>query len=95
MLTVFGDESVDSAGKKVFGTAGLLGDINQWRALREKWSRRLNGKKFQATDCECDQIEDTPHAENLDSSKELTKIVARSRPAAAARREEKTRLLRC
>jgi hypothetical protein len=73
MLTVFGDESVDSTGKKVFGTAGLLGDTNQWRAPGEKWSTRLHGKKFHETDCECDQIEGTAHAENLDLCRELAK----------------------
>lgn len=80
MLTVFGDESVDSIGQKVFATAGLLGDENQWHALRKAWTERLGGKIFHASDCECDQkdFKDVPHANNLELYKDLTIILARS-----------------
>jgi hypothetical protein len=80
MLTVFGDESVDSPGQKVFVCAGLLGDEHQWAALRKAWTNRLNGKIFHASDCECDQKDftDIPHTENLALYKDLTVILTKS-----------------
>jgi uncharacterized protein DUF3800 len=80
MLTVFGDESVDSTNQKVFATAALLGDENQWNALRDKWKDRTNGKVFHASDCECDHgdFKDNPHEENLRLYKDLAIILANS-----------------
>jgi hypothetical protein len=80
MLTVFGDESVDSTQQKVFATAALLGDENQWKALREKWLQRMNGRIFHAADCEGGyrDFKDTSHTENLALYKDLTTILAKS-----------------
>jgi hypothetical protein len=80
MLTVFGDESVDASGKKVFAVAGLLGDDSQWRFLREKWVAKTGGKIFHASDCECDKKEfnHTPHVANLALYKDLTIILSQS-----------------
>jgi hypothetical protein len=80
MLTVFGDESVESINQKVFATAGLLGDEDQWNALRAKWEKCTEGKVFHASDCECDQndFKGIPHEENLRLYKDLTLILANS-----------------
>ena len=80
MLTVFGDESIDATQQKVFATAGLLGDKNQWSRLREQWSSRMGGKIFHASDCECGHggFKGGSHQDNLDLYKDLTTILAKS-----------------
>jgi len=51
MLFVFGDES-QSSKQRVFAIAGLLGNADQWAALRIKWSERTGGRVFHDADCE-------------------------------------------
>lgn len=80
MLTIFGDESVDLTGQKAFAVAGILGDKDQWAALREKWLKHTGGKVFHASDCECGRkdFKDIPHKDNLRLYKNLTILLADS-----------------
>lgn len=75
MITVFGDESADKTKERVFAVAGLLGDDNQWGALREKWSARTAGKDFHSAEYEAGYgpLKDDPKIH-----KELTRILADS-----------------
>lgn len=81
MLQVFGDESHDPKSERVFAAAALFGTEEQWATFRERWTERLGGRVFHASDCETDHGEfaATDHAENLKLYADLTKILAESK----------------
>ena len=81
MLQVFGDESHDPKSERVFAAAALFGTEEEWAAFGERWTERLGGRVFHASDCETDHGEfaGTDHAENLKLYADLTKILAESK----------------
>lgn len=86
MYTVFGDESSDETGSRVFAVAGVLGNDGDWKSISETWPDRTGGKVFHATECETDQGEfkNNSHSENQALYKDLTQLVCKSNLAGRA-----------
>jgi len=80
MLAIYGDESSDSSGKRVYAVAALLGMEETWATLREVWSVRIGGKVFHSADCESGwgEFRGMPADERHLLHKDLTKILAGS-----------------
>jgi hypothetical protein len=80
MLQVFGDESHDSKGVRVFAVAVLFGTEQQWAEFKGPWQAGLQGRVFHAADCETDHgdFAGSEHSENLKVYADLTKILASS-----------------
>lgn len=80
MLTVFGDESFDKTGQRVYAVAGLLGTQEEWDNLGATWLKRTKGVIFHATDCEANRgdFKGVPHKQNLNLYKDLVQILANS-----------------
>ena len=55
MLTVFGDESSDETGSRVFAVAGVIGRQEEWDELEKVWLKRTGGVIFHAADCDSDK----------------------------------------
>jgi len=79
MLFVFGDES-QSSKQRVFAIAGLLGNADQWAALRIKWSERTGGRVFHDADCESGygSYRNEPEEDRHRLHRALTRILAES-----------------
>lgn len=78
MLTVFGDESADETGARVFAVAGVIGRQEEWGELGKAWLKRTGGKIFHASDCDSDKGEfaNTGHENNKRLYKDLTTLLA-------------------
>ncbi len=81
MASIFGDESADEAGQRVFALAGLVGTEEQWDALVDKWLIATGGKEFHAAEWETEYAYDPDrekHKANLRIYAELTQLIAGS-----------------
>ncbi len=78
MLVVYGDESSDKTGARVFAVAGLIGRQEEWDDLEKSWIKRTGGKIFHAADCDSDEgdFKITGHQENKNLYKDLAKLLA-------------------
>ena len=78
-LHLFGDESADETGQRVFAVSGLVGTGREWQLAEDAWVQRTGGQVFHATDCETEYARDSDrnkHKANLSLYKELTEILA-------------------
>lgn len=80
MLAIYGDESSDSKGNRVYAVAGLLGGEESWEGLREDWAARTGDKVFHSADCESGygDFKDTPPEERDRLHKDLAVVLAGS-----------------
>ncbi|MGH9358715.1 MAG: hypothetical protein ACRD1O_06025 [Terriglobia bacterium] len=81
IVKVFGDESADQAGARVFAVCGVIGVEDEWAAAKEAWTNRTGGKEFHAAECESEYAYDprsAEHQENLNLYRDLTQVIARS-----------------
>jgi hypothetical protein len=77
---IFGDESADETGRRVFAVAGLMGTEEQWDGLVEKWIIATGGKEFHAAEWETEHANDPDtdkHKTNCRIYADLTQLVAR------------------
>jgi len=81
LYAVFGDESHDEAGARVFAVAGLFGSEDDWGHLSEKWLARTGGKVFHAAECESNNgsFFGSTNAENKRLYKDLIQVACASR----------------
>ncbi len=70
ILSVFGDESHDSAKERVFAVSGVFGTDSEWDTVVRPWNEYTKGEIFHAADWERDG--------RKDDIKALTQILARS-----------------
>jgi hypothetical protein len=80
-LLVFGDESQDLRGERVFAIAGLMGSEDDWKPLEDSWLERTGGRIFHANNCDSDHGEysKTSHSENKCLYKDLVVLIAKSK----------------
>jgi len=80
VLSVFGDDSSDEQGERIFAIAGIIGTQELWDLIEPKWLSRTGGIPFHATDCEADQgdYKDIAHDKNRELYKDLTQLLAHS-----------------
>ena len=77
MLTVFGDESSDETGSRVFAVAGVIGRQEEWDELEKTWVKRTGEIIFHAADCDSDRgdFATTGHENNKKLYKDLTRLL--------------------
>jgi hypothetical protein len=81
MRSVFGDDSKDETGRRVFTVSGIFGSEEEWNALVKDWVARTGGRVFHAADCESDRRDFvcTSHEENRALYRDLTILLARTK----------------
>jgi hypothetical protein len=52
VFTVFGDESSDDKGERIFSVAGVGGSQEEWDDLEVSWLKLTEGRVFHSSDCE-------------------------------------------
>jgi hypothetical protein len=80
MLSVYGDESSDQRQDRFFAVGGIIGNDQQWDALKSKWVERTGGIPFHANHCDSNYgvYRDIPNGENKALYKDLTILLAGS-----------------
>jgi hypothetical protein len=79
MASVFGDESYDKSGKKVFAVAAIVGTDRQWDEFVSSWQEITGGQEFHAAEWESEfanHPDRQKHKERLASYRKLTEALA-------------------
>ncbi len=63
VIYVYGDESMDEKKERVSALAAIVGTKEQWEAIESEWIERNKGIPFHANNCDSDQGEYAPKAD--------------------------------
>jgi hypothetical protein len=79
MAKVFGDESYDDRGQRVFAVAAIVGTDGQWDEFVSAWKKITGGQEFHAAEWESEFAKDpdrSKHQKRLESYRKLTELLA-------------------
>lgn len=81
VLIVYGDDSTDEKGERIFAVAGVMGTQEEWDILKPKWVEHTGGKIFHATDCESGygDYNGIPKDKRLKEYKDLTQLLVNTK----------------
>jgi hypothetical protein len=81
MWSVFGDESADETGQRVFAVAAVIGSEEVWESVERQWTALTGDRVFHAARWESEFADDpdrTKHPTNLEIYRKLVELLTAS-----------------